>query len=573
MKRFLRIIVPLIIILAILACTAWYLFEYDREFTRDVLLKGARFFEESGSPDISAWLYDLAYQQSSHEPDIAIELARQYKKDENYTKAEFVLTKAISETNAPELYVELCATFVEQDKLLDAVTLLDGIQDPEAKAALDARRPSAPVLKPQSGFYSEYIQVDVEATSDTVYMMLGDYPTVSVPYTGGISLDDGESVVYALAVNEDLLVSPLTTGSYTIGGIVELVEFHDETIEAMIREELMFADDTEIYTNDLWAITEFTVPAEVTDCRDLALLTRLRSLEFRGKTETDLSFLENMPDLEVLYIKGCKLDENELAAIGKLTMLHQLTLSDCSITSVAEFKDLVALEQLDLSGNSIRNISSLSVMTGMKKLDLSENALTDIGSLASMSKLTELNVSHNSILSLEPIRIASSLNSLDASFNQLTEIGCLADLHELRTLNLDSNSLLDISSLASCPHLSSVSMSNNLLTDISVLGNLTKLQKLYFAYNQVTELPAFQANSPLVTIDASHNQLTSLDNLDGLQKLNDVFVDYNEKLKSLEPLDSCPILVVVNAYGTLVTEVTFLTEKGVLVNFDPTTTK
>ena len=58
-----------------------------------------------------------------------------------------------------------------------------------------------------------------------------------------------------------------------------------------------------------------------------------------------------------------------------------------------------------------------------------------------------------------------------------------------------------------------------------------------------------------------------------MQKLNDVMVDYNEKLKSLKPLDDCPILVTVNAYGTLVTEVTFLTEKGVLVNYDPTTNR
>lgn len=573
MKRFLRIIVPIIMILAILACAAWYLFVYDREFTRDMLLSSARFFEDSGSPNVSAWLYDLAYRHSSHEPQIAIELARKYKEDDNYTKAEYTLTSAIAETSAPELYVELCATFVEQDKLLDAVTLLDSIHDPDTKAALDAMRPAAPVLTPQNGFYSQYIKVDVEQSSHTIYMMQNNYPTTSVPYSGAIELPAGESTVYALAVNDSLLVSTLAASNYTIGGIVEKVEFHDDTLEEMIRKQLMVADDTELYTNDLWSITDFTVPAEVTDCRDIALLTHLRSLVFRGKTDTDLSFLQNMPDLEVLSITESKLDENEIAAIGCLTMLQELTLSDCGITSISAFKDLHGLQLLDLSGNSIRNISTLSAMTGMKKLNLSGNALTDIGALASLDKLTELNVSHNSILSLEPIRIASSLYHLDASFNQLTEVGCLADLHALRTLSLDSNSLLDISALASCPQLTYVSLSNNLLTDISVIGNLTKLQKLYFAYNQVTELPVFVENSPLVTIDASHNQLTSLDNLEGLLKLNDVFVDYNEKLKSLKPLDSCPILVLVNAYGTLVSDVTFLTEKDVLVNYDPTATR
>ena len=38
MKKALRVIVPLILILAVLACCAWYLLVYDREFTKEMLL-------------------------------------------------------------------------------------------------------------------------------------------------------------------------------------------------------------------------------------------------------------------------------------------------------------------------------------------------------------------------------------------------------------------------------------------------------------------------------------------------------------------------------------------------------
>ena len=104
MKRALRIIVPLILVIAIISCTVWYLFVYDRDFTKDFLLQQARNFEESDNHRVSAWLYELAYQQSSKEPEVAIELAEQYVKVENYTKAEYTLTKAISETGSPILY-------------------------------------------------------------------------------------------------------------------------------------------------------------------------------------------------------------------------------------------------------------------------------------------------------------------------------------------------------------------------------------------------------------------------------------------------------------------------------------
>ena len=50
-------------------------------------------------------------------------------------------------------------------------------------------------------------------------------------------------------------------------------------------------------------------------------------------------------------------------------------------------------------------------------------------------------------------------------------------------------------------------------------------------------------------------------------------MDFNEKLASLEPLDSCPRLVKVNAYGTKVSEVRFLTDKSIIVNYNPANDK
>ena len=79
MKKFFKIIIPIILVLVILASIGWYLFIYDRDFTRDMLLQGARYFDAQGNHAISAWFYDKAYEQAVDNDAVAIELAEQMR--------------------------------------------------------------------------------------------------------------------------------------------------------------------------------------------------------------------------------------------------------------------------------------------------------------------------------------------------------------------------------------------------------------------------------------------------------------------------------------------------------------
>ena len=72
MKKFFRIIIPIILVIAIIACIGWYLFIYDRDFTRDMLLSGARYFDKNGNHALSSWFYDQAYAQASDNDAVAI---------------------------------------------------------------------------------------------------------------------------------------------------------------------------------------------------------------------------------------------------------------------------------------------------------------------------------------------------------------------------------------------------------------------------------------------------------------------------------------------------------------------
>ena len=134
MKKAFKIIVPILLSFAVLASMAWYFLIYDSSFTQELLLGHARYLENKGNHSAAVWMYNLAYSHSGEDGNVAIELAEQYKGIGNYTKAEFTLSNAIADGGTAELYIALSKTYVEQDKLLDAVRMLDNIADPTLKA-------------------------------------------------------------------------------------------------------------------------------------------------------------------------------------------------------------------------------------------------------------------------------------------------------------------------------------------------------------------------------------------------------------------------------------------------------
>ena len=139
MKKLMHVLVPLLLSVLLVISVGWYLFVYDRDFTRDLLLQQARNNDIAGNSGLSSWFYNLAYNYSGQDENVAIELANQYKSAGNYTKAEVTLSKAIAAGATKELYMALSKTYVEQDKLLDAETLMSNITNPTILSELEAR--------------------------------------------------------------------------------------------------------------------------------------------------------------------------------------------------------------------------------------------------------------------------------------------------------------------------------------------------------------------------------------------------------------------------------------------------
>ena len=600
MKKVVKIILPILLSLTILLSIGWYLFIYDTEFTRDVLLSSARYFESEGNHSLAAWFYDMAYDQADDNDAVAIELALQHKAAGNYTQAEITLSNAIADGGTANLYIALSNLYLEQDKILDAVKLLDAVCSENStvnqavRQELIAMRPAAPTVSPDPGFYSQYINVTVTGQGGTLYVS-NQYPSVkdatytklvegaayvavngSVPgvdntVTETINLVEGENAIYALTISDQGLVSPVSIFGYTVGGVIVQVEFADDAIEAQVRKMLNVSENTVLHSNDLWKITEFTIPEGTKKLDDLKHMIRLETLTIENCPSNSLSFLSSLSDLTKLTIRNMPVKSEDLAQIGRMPKLTELTLSNCSLSTISGLENATKLTSLDLSGNTVRNLSPIASMPQMVHLDLKSNAVEDLSSLSGLTHLQTLDISHNTLRSIAPLSGISSLKWLDLSYNTVSDITDAGKLTGLQHLDVSYNGVTDVSPLAACTSLNDLNISNNSIEDISALSVLNGLNHFDFNHNQVKELPAWDTKScQLITIDGSHNQIKSVEVLAGMSRLNKVFMDYNPELKDIICLQKCTLLIQVNAYGTKVEDIKALADMSVIVNYDPT---
>ena len=571
MKRFLRILVPLLLTLALVFSLGWYFFRFDPDLTRDILISQARYMDDQGDHAMASWFYRMAYRQSGNDETIALELAEQYHAMGNYTKAEYTLSNAIADGASVDLYVSLCNLYVEQNKLLDAVNMLDNVANPYIKAQLDGLRPAPVTPSHEPGYYNQYITLSFTAPHSSIYITTdGSYPSSEKsPYSLPISLPAGETVVTALAVGNNGLVSPLSIFSYTVAGVIEEVTISDPGMDQTIRQMLSVSADHALYSNELWTITALEVPYNAKSLSDLSKLPFLTRLTMDGREFENLSALSSLVNLEELVLSDMTLTAEDLQTIAALPRLTSLTMVQCGLSSIAPLSGAKGLTCLNVSGNTLRDLSPVSEMSELKELRLNHNAVTDLTSLSGLSKLETLDLSFNSVTTPAPLSGCIRLRELNLSNNALTDLEGLQNLIALESLDLSFTNLFDVKALAVNTELKHLDISNNALTDISALKALINLNTLNFSYNQVTKLPEFSKDCPLVTLKGSQNQLASLDELEGMMSLNYVMMDHNKDLTSAEPLENCYALVELSVYGTGIHDVTTLRQMGVIVMYSP----
>ena len=177
MKRALKRLLILLVVLGLLGGSAWYFLSYNPELTAGFLAGRGASALAHGNYDSAVNWYTLAHRLTGEDEEIALGLAEAYRGAGNYTKAEYVLANAIADGGSAQVYLALCKTYIEQDKLLDAVTMLDQIADPEIRAQLDAQRQAAEAAAEQARQAQarlEENQAALNATSDQLATALQD---------------------------------------------------------------------------------------------------------------------------------------------------------------------------------------------------------------------------------------------------------------------------------------------------------------------------------------------------------------------------------------------------------------
>ncbi len=165
-----------------------------------------------------------------------------------------------------------------------------------------------------------------------------------------------------------------------------------------------------------------TTRLSAADVELLASLTGVRGMEFMPNQRTDalIETVERLPNLEVLDLGGCKISEEGLRHIGRMTTLRRLhnmasEVGDLGLAHVAGLKHLVELS-VNGPGITVAGLVQLDGMTSLELLALAGCEITDAG-LARLSRM-------------------KSLRELYLQCEQITDAGLahLCELTELRVL-------------------------------------------------------------------------------------------------------------------------------------------
>ena len=571
MKSFFKLLLVLLLVAVLVAGVYWFFFRYRTDVTADLLTKIGDSKMESQSYETAARYYGWANELQPRDVELSLKLAKANREIGNYTRTERALVNAIY--GAPErtdLYVELSKVYIEQDKLMDAQQMLDSIANEQVLRELSERRPAAPTIDPPGGYYSEYITVKLEPGDDAAcyFTTNGQFPSLSTDaYTAPVELEGGETTVCAVSVDDEGLVSQAVYVGYTVAGVVEDAEFADRTLEEYVQE-LLHRGSRRLQTDELWSITELTLPEGLTTLDDLHYFTGLTSLTAHGLPEMDYSALLSMPGLTYLDLSGCTITTETLSQIAACPKLETLNLSGCGLSNLNPLAPMTTLKTLDLSDNSISAIGMLTGLTELESLNLSKNALTVLPDMAHWSRLLKLDLSYNALTTIASLYVCVSLQELNISHNRLTGINAVGSLVLLTKLDASNNQVQDVGSLRTLTKLTEFTMRDNKLLSIDFLANIPSITDVDIDYNDVTAVPDFPDDCKLVNFSAAHNFLEDLSGLGGLQNLSYVNADYNN-ITDISVLADCPNLTQVNVYGTYVRDPSVLGENDVIVNFTP----
>ncbi|MDL2273804.1 tetratricopeptide repeat protein [Oscillospiraceae bacterium OttesenSCG-928-G22] len=541
--------------LALLLAGAVLLYFFSPEKRAERHFEKAVALEESGDISGATDEYEAALKLYPPYAECRTRAALCYYGMGNYTKAEYHLNRGIEYTPArSENYSLLSKLYVEQDKLLDAIALLDGITDPVANRALSSARPREPAFTPPGGTYTARLEVTVDAETDVFVGRDDAFPTVETPLDGSIPIERGETTIRAVAISAEGLVSPLATALYSIDRTVEEIAFADAGIERIARA-LLSRPEGPLYSSDLWQISELGNVLEeetvvpVRSLADMAHFRGLRTLRL-ADTAVDVSTMPSLPALEALSLVRCELRSENLDTFPELPGLISLDLSDNKIVSFAKLPSLPALRELDVSRNVLTDVAPLTGYTSLTTFRADENAISDVTPVMLLRRIETLSIRENRISTVRPLGSVATLRTLDLGENQLTDLTPIAANCGLVTLDVSGNRISSLAPLAPLAELSELRCDRNELASLAGLED-KPLTLLSAASNRIANLAPLANAALLEELTISNNRISSLTPLADAENLHILRVEQN-RVTSVAPLASLANLTELHASGNAI---------------------
>ena len=201
-------------------------------------------------------------------------------------------------------------------------------------------------------------------------------------------------------------------------------------------------------------------------------------------------------DADTFYLHKTILSDEDKAAIGSLSGLRTLSLTDCTLTEIDFLSPLSGLTTLYLSQNYIADLTPLSSMTKLRTLYLDGNPLSELKALYDLPSLQTLSLQSVPLsrAALDSLQIAlpgcKIFDDAAAGSARPLMLGGMSFTAEDTELYLSSRGISDISILSQCSKLQVLDLSGNPLEGVGVLKQLSALRTLNLASTGLTDSEA-----------------------------------------------------------------------------------
>lgn len=251
------------------------------------------------------------------------------------------------------------------------------------------------------------------------------------------------------------------------------MDWQDAALAAKMAE-LTGITDREILLSDVWELTTLSFghdPLDISDISALGELTNLTSLQLSNTNVSDIGPLSSLTNLTYLSLAGSTIAAgsgiSDIGPLSGLTNLTQLYLPLNSISDLGPLAGLTNLTSLGIQGNYISDITPLAGLTNLTYLDLSQNSISDISPLSGLTRLNSLYIADNSISGISPLAGLTNLTQLSLTRNSVSDLHDLSGLTGLTSLRLDGNEVSDLGPLANLTNLEYLYLSDNYISDFS----------------------------------------------------------------------------------------------------------